>query len=198
MKGLLAHEAHSNAVVSIWLAPDMKYGFIELRTSELATAGLALDKVQLCGRSLNVGRPSGYVPGEPESVPNPLAGMQAIQMQSVIGNGGGVIPEAPPSVAICLENMLTVDDVAGDEYDEIVAEIQEECAKHGAVVKVCIPKPRLNGATDVPGIGKAYVKYTAVEGATAAKDALTGRTFDGRKVVVKFIDEAGFDAGIFT
>ena len=40
-----------------------KFGFVELRTEELATAALHLDKVELCGRHINVGRPKGYVEG---------------------------------------------------------------------------------------------------------------------------------------
>ena len=202
MLGLCPDEAGAPAVVSVWVAPDMKYSFVEMRTQELATAGLSLDKMELCGRSLNVGRPSGYVaPSGPEIVPtaNPHAQLLAMQagMQAA-GMGGIGIPEAPPSKALALENMLTAEDAGGDEYDDIVEDIKEECGKHGTVLKVDIPKPRLNGATDVPGLGKAFVKFSAVEGAVAAKNALNGRTFDGRKVVVRFIDEVSFDAGIFT
>ena len=36
-----------------------KYAFVEMRTEELASAALHLDKVELCGRSINVGRPKG-------------------------------------------------------------------------------------------------------------------------------------------
>ncbi len=39
---------------------------MEMRTEELATSGMALDKVELCGRNINVGRPKGYV--EPPQV----------------------------------------------------------------------------------------------------------------------------------
>lgn len=34
-----------------------RFGFVELRTDELATSATALDKVELCGRHINVGRP---------------------------------------------------------------------------------------------------------------------------------------------
>jgi hypothetical protein len=38
-----------------------KFAFVELKTEELATQALHLDKVELCGRPINVGRPKGYV-----------------------------------------------------------------------------------------------------------------------------------------
>ena len=34
-----------------------RFGFVELRTDELASSATALDKVELCGRHINVGRP---------------------------------------------------------------------------------------------------------------------------------------------
>jgi splicing factor U2AF subunit len=46
-----------------------RFGFVEMRTEELATSGMALDKVELCGRNINVGRPKGYV--EPPQVTLP-------------------------------------------------------------------------------------------------------------------------------
>lgn len=39
-----------------------KFAFVELRTEDLASAAMFLDKFELFGRSLNVGRPRGYVP----------------------------------------------------------------------------------------------------------------------------------------
>lgn len=197
MKGLLPEEANVPAVCNVWMAADMKYSFVEMRTPELATAAIALDKVELCGRALNVGRPSGYVPPSGPSIPNQMVGslaaMQAMATGPMMGGMGmGMMGGAQPTKAISLENMLTEQDVAGDEYDEIVEDIRDECAKHGTVEKVHIPRP---GA---PGVGKAFVKYTEVAFATKAMDALQGRTFDGRKVAVQYLEEAKFDAGIFS
>lgn len=48
-------------------ASSGRFGFVEMRTEELATSAMALDKVELCGRNINVGRPKGYV--EPPQVP---------------------------------------------------------------------------------------------------------------------------------
>jgi len=111
--------------MNVWMAADMKYSFVEMRTADLATAAIALDKVELCGRALNVGRPSGYVAPSGPSVPNPYAGgmaaMQAMVGAPAMGGMGGMMgmmgmmggqaaganDAGVPSKAICLENMLT-------------------------------------------------------------------------------------------
>ena len=62
MAGLSPDAAAQPSVVNVWMASDMKYSFVELRTAELATISMGLDKVELCGRSIHIGRPSGYVP----------------------------------------------------------------------------------------------------------------------------------------
>lgn len=40
-----------------------RFAFVELRTEELATTAMSLDKTELLGRPMNIGRPKGYVPG---------------------------------------------------------------------------------------------------------------------------------------
>jgi hypothetical protein len=43
--------------------PAGRFAFVEFRTDELATTAMTLDKTELCGRQMNIGRPKGYVPG---------------------------------------------------------------------------------------------------------------------------------------
>ena len=80
------------------MAPDMKYSFVEMRTAEIATAAIVLDKVELCGRALNVGRPAGYVPAAVNPLaPSPQAynammGQMAV-MAAMAGNRGRIIVE---------------------------------------------------------------------------------------------------------
>lgn len=195
MKGLVPEEAGSLAVCNVWMAADMKYSFVEMRTAELATSAIALDKMELCGRALNVGRPSGYVAPSGPSIPsNPLAGslaaMQALAGGPMGGMFSGGTAEALPSKAIVLENMLTAEEAVGEEYSEILEDISEECSKHGTVEKVEIPR---SGAA----VSKAFVKFSSVDAATSAMNALGGRTFDGRKVIAKYFDEMKFDTRIF-
>ena len=46
-----------------------RFGFVELRTDELATSATALDKVELCGRHINVGRPKVLAAAVPSELP---------------------------------------------------------------------------------------------------------------------------------
>lgn len=43
--------------------PTGRFAFVELRTEELATTAMTMDKTELLGRPMNIGRPKGYVPG---------------------------------------------------------------------------------------------------------------------------------------
>lgn len=62
LAGLSPEAANGPVVINVWMASDGKYSFVEFRTPELATTAIGLDKVELCGREIHVGRPSGYVP----------------------------------------------------------------------------------------------------------------------------------------
>lgn len=57
-----------------------RFGFVEMRTEELATSAMALDKVELCGRNINVGRPKGYV--EPPQV---VTAASLLPFQTLLG-----------------------------------------------------------------------------------------------------------------
>ena len=77
--------------------PAGRFGFVECRTEELATAGMQLDKVDLCGRHVNVGRPKGYVepPGGAAAAPK----LDLTQMFSGAAAGlmpGGGLPGSGP------------------------------------------------------------------------------------------------------
>lgn len=48
-------------ILNVQLSGEGKYAFIEMRDEVLAATMIKLDKIELCGRLVNVGRPSGYV-----------------------------------------------------------------------------------------------------------------------------------------
>lgn len=74
-----------------------RFGFVEMRTEELATSAMALDKVDLCNRQINVGRPKGYVePPGGHAPPATLASAQIFAAQ---------LAKAPSRVLL-LKNML--------------------------------------------------------------------------------------------
>ena len=58
-------------VVSTTMDGSGRFGFVELRTEELATEAMKLDKVNLNGREINVGRPKGYIEPPPGSKRDP-------------------------------------------------------------------------------------------------------------------------------
>lgn len=75
-----------------------RFGFVECRSEELATAGMQLDKVDLCGRHVNVGRPKGYVepPGGAAAVPK-LDLTQMFSGAAAVGlMPGGGLPGSGP------------------------------------------------------------------------------------------------------
>lgn len=75
-----------------------RFGFVECRTEELATAGMQLDKVDLCGRHVNVGRPKGYVepPGGAAAAPK-LDLTQMFSGAAAVGlMPGGGLPGSGP------------------------------------------------------------------------------------------------------
>lgn len=53
-----------------------RFGFVEMRTEELSHHAMNLDKVELCGRHVNVGRPKGYMESA-TALPPPAIGAAA-------------------------------------------------------------------------------------------------------------------------
>jgi splicing factor U2AF 65 kDa subunit len=87
-----------------------------------------------------------------------------------------------------LLNMVTAEELMdNDEYEEICADVREECGKFGRVLELKIPRP--SGTRANPGVGKIFVKFEAKEAATAALRSLAGRKFSDRTVVVTFFGE---------
>lgn len=235
LKGLAPDQAGMDAVTNIWMAADMKYSFVEFRTEDLATTACSLDKVELCGRSLNIGRPSGYQPGTGGGgsavIPNPMAAMMggaaaANPMAAIAGmagmaanpmlagmmgqmgmlgglnaaqmlGGAAAAPGVPSTKVLKLENMLKVEELDGDDYDEIVEEVRDECAKKGAVTAISVPKPSSDGSK-VAGLGNVFVKFAEVTSAEACFKLMSGRTFDGNKIKASYLAEADFDAKNFS
>jgi len=205
LAGLSAEAANGPVVINVWMASDGKYSFVEFRTPELATTAIGLDKVELCGREIHVGRPSGYVPpadqaGMPGGQSGGMGGMAT--MGGMMGMGGGMpgmlgMPAGPPATKVLvLENMLSIEELATDEYDEIVSDIKDECSNYGPIEELIIPKPSTDGST-VPGVGKAFIKFADEASSQKASGALTGRTFDGKKVACNYLSEDAFASRTF-
>jgi|TARA_B110000967_G_scaffold202179_3_gene240568 splicing factor U2AF subunit len=94
--------------------------------------------------------------------------------------------------------MFEIDELRDDqEFADIEEDVRDECGKFGAVVEVAIPRPAGDGNKNVPGLGKAFVRYETVSGAAAARDALHGRKFGGKTVNADFIGLDAFERRAF-
>jgi splicing factor U2AF subunit len=90
------------AVANVNVDSGGKFAFVELRTDELASAALMLDKVELCGRAINVGRPKGYIDpslrgGNPLAMQAHLAAMAAAAAAARAALPGAEVPGAAPA-----------------------------------------------------------------------------------------------------
>ena len=92
-----------------------------MRSEELASSAMQLDKVDVCGRQINVGRPKGYV--EPPGGAAPAATLNAAQVFAA-----SLARRA--STVLLLENMLLAYQLHDDRERN---EVRPQCfaSKHG-------------------------------------------------------------------
>ena len=115
---LPAATAAGPPVLNIVMDPSQKFGFVELRSEALATAAINLDKLELCGRPINVGRPKGYVEPPPGYVPSAVpvvvshGGAAAQVPNPMFPNMGGQQPP-PISGGIHLAAAAAINGVGG-------------------------------------------------------------------------------------
>jgi len=189
-------------VIEAYVSPEGKYGFLEFRSIDECTAGIALNGITFQGSQLTVRRPNDYEPA-PDYIPTnislcPGAVPTAGVAMAAMNQGFSAVPAAafapqvvqdPPSTVLVLENMVSEQELQEDsEYQEIFSETKEECEKFGPVVEVKIPRVE-------PGMGKIFVLYGNSGAALQARDALQGRMFDGKAVKATFMSESKFKKG---
>jgi len=171
------------AVVNVNMDSAGKFAFVEMRTEELATAALMLDKVSLCGRSLNVGRPKGYID------PATRGGIMPTAIAAPVAPA--VTAPALVSRFLLLLNLVPCS-ALGDagERAELRSDVAGECARHGAVEECLVPQP----PTAVPATepARVYVRFDDQQATAACAAAMHGRLFDGRRVAASTISEAEF------
>jgi len=93
-----------------------------------------------------------------------------------------------PSYIFCVYNCGYTDNLPL----EICEDIKDECVKYGEVLELKIPRPT-GGSRQSNGIGKIYIKYDTADTAAKAMQALAGRKFADRTVVVAPFEEELFD-----
>ena len=100
-----------------------------------------------------------------------------------------------PTCVLKLSNMVTMEELRDDtEWADIAEDVQAECASHGPVIKVIIPRIREGYSPSSEGL--IYVRFADVQGAMAAEAALQGRKFANRVVVSEYYSESLFENGI--
>lgn len=127
---------------------------------------------------------------------NQKSAMDAVAMLNGMGGGnpfaGFGIDGPTPTPMLVMENMVTPEELEDpEEFEDILLDIEQECRKHGNLLKVVIPRVQ-DVAADysrliAADVGKIFVKYHDVDSALVARNALNGRKFNERTIVINFI-----------
>jgi len=166
-----------------------KFAFVEFREENLATTALSLfNTMELCGRPMQVARPSGYVPAggaamPPGQPPAPLGLVPPVPPPPPP-------PQPPPTRHLRLENLLT-EAVMNDETElrECLEDIRNECERFGPVTSFVVPRPDDLHGHPQEDVGKCFVRYESATSAVSAQRELHGRDFDGNTVKALFLPE---------
>ncbi|CAD7928944.1 unnamed protein product [Amoebophrya sp. A120] len=85
-----------------------------------------------------------------------------------------------PSKILYIGSFISEQELCNDEeYDEICADIRDECATYGRVIDMVVPRPHDDTITDADrlrGVGYGFIEFADVVSSSKAK-----RDFDGRK-----------------
>lgn len=194
-------------VIHINMAPEGRYCFIELLSSEMASACLNLSgQVMLAGSMLSIGRPAGYIDpmkahNAAQGAAEALARFQAESQAARREAGINVLDDDDNSPFLCVDGMITAEVLASDtEYNEVLSDIKEEFEKFGVVLRVTVPRPvdpsQSAALLGTEGYGKVYVQYLEVDGAKSARAAVNGRMFSGQTVKVTHMQADAFMAAV--
>ncbi len=86
--------------------------------------------------------------------------------------------------------MVTPDEISDDgEFADILSDVNDECAKYGAVRRVKIPRPQdlARSACEPDDVGQVFVEFEAVDSAQRAFTAVSGRRFSGRIILCSYL-----------
>jgi len=153
------------------------YAFAEYRDPSVTQAAIrGLNGIKIGDRNIQV------------ALHDPSLSSQQQEPPNLVDLGLTAVPTQGETKCLCLLQMVTEEDLQDEnEYNEILADIREECGNYGAVRDIVIPKP------GDPACGKVFVAFNEIDGARKAKSALEGRQFMQRTVLVTFFAEENFD-----
>ncbi|XP_034683198.1 splicing factor U2af large subunit B isoform X2 [Vitis riparia] len=161
----------------------------DLSVTDIACA--ALNGIKMGDKTLTVRRANqGASQPKPEQENVLLHAQQQIALQRLMFQPGALATKV-----VCLTQVVNADELQDDEaYEDIVEDMRIEGGKFGNLVNVAIPRPKPNGEP-TPGLGKVFLEYADIDGATKARTGLNGRKFDGNQVVAVFYPENKFSQG---
>lgn len=184
LAGLVPDPVTNPPVSNVNIDPSGRYAFVELRSEELATAAVQLDKTEVAGRSINVGRPKGYIEPPTGPVTMALVPGQAQLLAQQLSSGATNV--------VLMEDLLPVSVVRDPkERFELIEDVSHECQKIGRVEGIAVPLPPAHVPGETPC--RVYVKFFSIPEAVKCKDMNNGRLFDERKISVSFTTNAEFD-----
>uniref|UniRef100_A0A0E0MI75 Splicing factor U2af large subunit n=1 Tax=Oryza punctata TaxID=4537 RepID=A0A0E0MI75_ORYPU len=158
----------------------------DLNVTDIACA--ALNGIKMGDKTLTVRRANqGAAQPRPEQESILLQAQQQVQLQKLVYQVGAL-----PTKVVCLTQVVSADELKDDEeYEDIMEDMRLEAGKYGNLINVVIPRPDPSGLP-VAGVGKVFLEYADVDGATKAKTAMHGRKFGGNPVVAVFYPENKF------
>jgi splicing factor U2AF 65 kDa subunit len=129
-----------------------------------------------------------------------------------------VADAGPPTKVLVLANMINAGDTLNDRsYLDTFAEVRAFCEPYGRVVSVHIPRPAPRPGPDamkkmhlkelkeeegkppikIWGVGRIFVEFETAAAAAMALAALSGKYFDGRKVLPGYFREDKYEVWDF-
>eukprot|EP00586_Coscinodiscus_wailesii_P013868 CAMPEP_0172499386 /NCGR_PEP_ID=MMETSP1066-20121228/126551_1 /TAXON_ID=671091 /ORGANISM="Coscinodiscus wailesii, Strain CCMP2513" /LENGTH=159 /DNA_ID=CAMNT_0013273111 /DNA_START=616 /DNA_END=1095 /DNA_ORIENTATION=+ len=88
-----------------------------------------------------------------------------------------------PTTVLLLDNMLSYEDLVEDhDYQEAIEDVKDECKKYGPLKRINLPRTGIHAT-------RIFLEYHSIRDATNAFEGLKNKTFDGRSVTVRYIDE---------
>ncbi|KAF9005919.1 hypothetical protein BDQ17DRAFT_1239571, partial [Cyathus striatus] len=188
--------------------PSKGFAFFEYVDSSVTDVAIqSLNGMELGDRFLVVQRASvGAKPGTPGMIPN-LPYDQFPEIPRPI-MPAGKDPASSDARILLMLNMVTSDDLMDDsEYADLYEDVKEECSSYGELEDLRVPRPVKRDkskwgpgeggmsaqdamrADEAAGVGRVYVKYKDSKSASAALNALAGRSFAGRSIIATLLSD---------
>ena len=109
-------------------------------------------------------------------------------------DGPSAAASKTPSRILVLLNMVTDEDLAtDDEYQGLMEEVREECAKFGRLISMKIPR-KATSSIQASAIRKIFLEYATVQDASNAEHELAGRQFGPNVVEASYLEEKDYQA----